>query len=78
MRRCGRARSFIGTTDTEPRKTSSDSGAYGVDIDMLTFMGGGFIAVQHGVLAWQETVGAERVEPTVDALETYKAHAGGG
>jgi hypothetical protein len=41
-------------------------------------MGGGFIAVQHGVLAWQETVGAERVEPTVDALEAYKARAGRG
>jgi 4-carboxymuconolactone decarboxylase len=44
----------------------------------LTFMGGGFIAVQHGVLAWQETVGAERVEPTVDALAAYKARAWGG
>jgi alkylhydroperoxidase/carboxymuconolactone decarboxylase family protein YurZ len=44
----------------------------------LAFMGGGFIAVQHGVLAWQETVGAERVEPTVDALEAYKACGGGG
>ena len=42
----------------------------------LTFMGGGFIAVQHGVLAWQETVGAERVEPTVDALEAYRASTG--
>jgi 4-carboxymuconolactone decarboxylase len=44
----------------------------------LAFMGGGFIAVQHGVLAWQETVGAERVEPTVDALAAYKARTGGG
>jgi 4-carboxymuconolactone decarboxylase len=42
----------------------------------LAFMGGGFIAVQAGVLAWQEVVGADRVEPTVDALEAYKARGG--
>jgi 4-carboxymuconolactone decarboxylase len=42
----------------------------------LAFMGGGFIAVQAGVLAGQEVVGADRVEPTVDALEAYKARGG--
>lgn len=41
----------------------------------LTFMGGGFIAFQHGLLAWQEITGAPRVEPTVDALEAFKAKA---
>jgi amidase len=31
---------FIGTTDVEPRKTSSDSGAYGGDIDMKELAAG--------------------------------------
>jgi alkylhydroperoxidase/carboxymuconolactone decarboxylase family protein YurZ len=44
----------------------------------LAFMGGGFIAVQQGILAWQETVGADRIEPTVDALEAYRARTAGG
>lgn len=38
----------------------------------LSFMGGGFIAFQQGLLAWQEVVGADRVEPSVDALETFR------
>jgi 4-carboxymuconolactone decarboxylase len=44
----------------------------------LAFLGGGFIAVQQGILAWQETVGADRIEPTVDALEAYRARTAGG
>jgi 4-carboxymuconolactone decarboxylase len=39
----------------------------------LAIPGAGYIAFQQGVLAWQEAVGAERAEPTVDALEAFKA-----
>ena len=38
----------------------------------LAIPGAGYVAFQQGVLAWQETVGAERAEPTVDALGAFK------
>ena len=44
----------------------------------MSIPGGGYVAFQHGLLAWQEITGAPRVEPTVDALEAYKARAGRG
>ena len=39
----------------------------------MSIPGGGYVAFQHGLLAWQEITGAPRVEPTVDALEALKA-----
>lgn len=52
--------------------------ALGVSSEMIleaiemTIPGGGYVAFQHGLLAWQETVGAQRIEPTVDALEELR------
>ena len=39
----------------------------------MSIPGGGYVAFQHGLLAWQEITAAPRVEPTVDALEALKA-----
>lgn len=39
----------------------------------LTILGGGFVVFSHGLKAWSEAVGATGIEPTVEALDKFKA-----
>lgn len=39
----------------------------------LTILGGGFVVFSHGLKAWKEAVGATGIEPTVEALDQFKA-----
>lgn len=39
----------------------------------LTILGGGFVVFSHGLKAWTEAVGATGIEPTVEALDQFKA-----
>ena len=41
----------------------------------LTILGGGMVVFSHGLVAWTEATGAKGVEPTVEALDQFKAKA---
>jgi 4-carboxymuconolactone decarboxylase len=44
-----------------------------LEVIELTILGGGFVVFQHGLFAWTEVFGATGVEPTVEALDQFKA-----